>query len=172
MDRQDVRAGKMWFTLILFWHSLILAHNIVLYWIVLLLCILLLYIWTFYRNYCRKWSDHHLYNQTDCAITWGKLSIEWIFDSGLLSNRVMVFSIYIIPEKVMISSTNFTELRYFQNWSTIRLSFRSQYSRLAKVILYSGLCLFRINAQCSELIIISFSYLCSVSSKFSLFLVF
>jgi len=26
----------------------------------------------------------------------------------------MVFSIYVIPETIMISSTNFTELKYFQ----------------------------------------------------------
>jgi len=43
-------TGKIWFTLTLFWHSWILVHHTVLWWIVLPLCILLLYVWTFYGD--------------------------------------------------------------------------------------------------------------------------
>ena len=129
----------MWFALILFWHSLILVRRIILYWIVFLLLILFLYVWTHYGNQYREWSSHHLYNQIYCTITLEASVWNNIPDSGLLP-RVMVFSIFIIPVTILISSTKFMVLGYSQNWSTVMLLFRRQHSGLILVTMNSWSC--------------------------------
>jgi len=47
----------------------------------------------------------------------------------------MIFSIFIIPVAIMISTTMFMELGYSQNWYAIRLLFRRQHSGLVSVII-------------------------------------
>jgi len=49
----------------------------------------------------------------------------------------MVFSIFITPIAIMISSTMFIGLRYSQSWSAVRLLFRRQHSGHVSVIIIS-----------------------------------
>ena len=55
--------------------------------------------------------------------------------SGFLSDTVMVFSIFITPIAIMISSTMFMGLRYSQSRFAVRLLFRRQHSGLVSVIM-------------------------------------
>jgi len=89
-----------------------------------------IYIWTFYRDWHREWGSiqkvgsHHLYNQTDLPLHERRWYENKFSSSGLLSDEAKVFSIYIIPGTISISSINFMDLRYFQKWSTVRLTSR------------------------------------------------
>jgi len=128
----------MWFVLTLFWHSLILVHQIILYRIFLRLHILFLYI---YRHSIRisteredqyiKWGSHHIYNKADCVTTQG-VSVWNKFSESVRQSYDSFY--YIITRTITISSINFSKLGYFQNWSIIRLTFRRQHLGLISVI--------------------------------------